>query len=106
MATLEINGKKYPVENRVTVKEGTIYVDGVAIPNDKSRPRLNISISGDIKNLFIDEANIVKIDGNVENYQGDANTILTKDITYVNQIECDYEVIDHNRKRQVQDESE
>lgn len=63
MAILKTGGREYRIEKTVTIKNGTIYIDG----EDISKVTGDVIINGDVKNLFLDKVKNISITGNVNN---------------------------------------
>ncbi len=78
MSTITINGKTY-VGNNLTIINNRVIIDGIdSTPDGKS---VTISVEGDIKELRVDTALNVNVNGNVNTATVGSAELTCKDIT-------------------------
>lgn len=58
MNVVTINGKTYKVEGKVSIVNGTIFIDG---------KKINIAIEGDVEKIDVDACDSITVSGNVKN---------------------------------------
>lgn len=71
MNIVTINGKTYKVEGKVSIVNGTIFVNGKKFQNyeesEKDEKVINIAIEGDVEKIDVDACDSITVSGSVKN---------------------------------------
>lgn len=71
MGVIVINGKTYKVEGKVSIVNGTIFVNGKKFQNyeesEKDEKVINIAIEGDVEKIDVDACDSITVSGSVKN---------------------------------------